>query len=384
MGVPGESHALDIAERSGLPEKICKAARNYIATEQADVSALIRGLNRKHVELNKIQKEAQRKEAEFTEKYDRLKAKELELRRRDNELKKNKQQEMNDFLIHSRRQLENLVRTLKEGEVTREKTLAVKQFINELEENTERLNAKIEVEDEKITRAEEAFAKELQEKNARKNASDGTGGKGKKAKRKMSNAEALKYATSFTDSSLAAAGTDNKGLGKGRGAGSSDVEKPLVFEPGASVVVGTNKNEGVLIKEERRGVWSVQFGSVKMSVKQKDMKLVRSKTNMTASVSYELSGFEQGSEYVNDKALERPVFELRLLGMRSEEAVRALEHQIDLCVLNNFTHFSVIHGKGDGILQQTVKDYLSHCPVVKSFSFAPAEDGGAGKTYVEL
>jgi len=121
-----------------------------------------------------------------------------------------------------------------------------------------------------------------------------------------------------------------------------------------------------------------------MSVKQKDMKLVPAKNTMTASVSYELSGFEQGGEYVNDKALEKPVFELRLLGMRSEEAVRALEHQIDLCVLNNFTHFSVIHGKGDGILQQAVKDYLSHCPVVKNFSFAPAEDGGAGKTYVEL
>ena len=140
----------------------------------------------------------------------------------------------------------------------------------------------------------------------------------------------------------------------------------------------------MLIKEERRGLWSVQFGSVKMSVKQKDMKLVRSKNNTKASVSIELAGFEQGGEYVNDKALEKPVFELRLLGMRSEEAIKALEHQIDLCLLSNFTHFSVIHGKGDGILQQAVKDYLSHSPVVKNFSFAPAEDGGAGKTYVSL
>ena len=376
MGVPGESHALDIAERSGLPEKICKSARNYIATEQADVSALIRGLNRKHVELNRIQKEAQRKEAEFTEKCDRLKAKELELRRRDNELKKNKQQEMNDFLIHSRRQLENLVRTLKEGEVTREKTLEVKQFISDLEANTERLNTKIETEDEKITRAEEAFAKEMQEKNAR----GGNTSDNKKSKRKLSNAEALKYATSFADSFTASAA----GSKQGKANGINDDEKPLVFEPGASVVVGTNKNEGVLIKEERRGLWSVQFGSVKMSVKQKDMKLVRSKNNTKASVSIELAGFEQGGEYVNDKALEKPVFELRLLGMRSEEAIKALEHQIDLCLLNNFTHFSVIHGKGDGILQQAVKDYLSHSPVVKNFSFAPAEDGGAGKTYVSL
>ena len=375
MGVPGESHALDIAERSGLPKPICGAARNYIATEQADVSALIRGLNRKHVELNKIQKEAQRKEAEFTEKCDKLKAKELELRRRDNELKKNKQQEMNDFLIHSRRQLENLVRELKEGEVTRDKTLKVKQYISELEANTERLNAKIEAADEKITRDEEAFAKELQKKNAQNGAGGGAGGK--KSKRKLSNAEALKYATSFGSSAAEASVAGNGKV--------MDIEKPLVFEPGAYVVVGANKNEGVLIKEERKGLWSVQFGSVKMSVKQKEMKLVRRESSEPkATVSFDLAGSEQSGEYVNEKASERPVFELRLLGMRSEEAIRALEHQIDLCVLNNFTHFSVIHGKGDGILQQTVKDYLSHCPMVKGFNYAPAEDGGAGKTYVSL
>ena len=70
--------------------------------------------------------------------------------------------------------------------------------------------------------------------------------------------------------------------------------------------------------------------------------------------------------------------------MHADEAIKALERQIDLCVLNNFLHFSVIHGKGDGVLQQAVKDYLSNCPVVKEFNFAPAEDGGAGKTYVLL
>ncbi|MDE5899347.1 MAG: endonuclease MutS2, partial [Treponemataceae bacterium] len=52
MGVPGESHALDIAEGSGLPGSIIAAARAYIATEQADVSALITGLSQKHRELD--------------------------------------------------------------------------------------------------------------------------------------------------------------------------------------------------------------------------------------------------------------------------------------------------------------------------------------------
>lgn len=363
MGVPGESHALDIAQKNGLPKDIVKAARNYIATEQADVSALIRGLNRKHIELNKVQKAAESEKKQALEKSLKLKEKELELRKKEHNLKEGKQQELNDFLIHSRRQLENLVRTLKEGEVTREKTLAVKQFISELEKDTKRLEDKFEEEEVKLVKAEEEFAKELaKQKHTPSN---------KKTKKKMSNAEALKTATSnFVSDS-----PDKSAL---------FASEPLEFKEGAYVVAGNNQNQGVLVKEEKKGVWQVQFGSLKMSMKQKDLKLVNKKESNTPSISYELSGFEDGGNYVIEKDTPRPVFELRLLGMRAEEAIKALERQIDLCVLNNFLHFSVIHGKGDGVLQQAVKDYLSNCPVVKEFNFAPAEDGGAGKTYVLL
>ena len=107
------------------------------------------------------------------------------------DLKKGKQQELNDFLIHSRRQLENLVRTLKEGEITREKTLSVKQFIADLTEDTMRLDAKVEAEEERLARDEQKFAEE-KAKNAGKHLT----GSNKKTKKKMSNAEALKYATS--------------------------------------------------------------------------------------------------------------------------------------------------------------------------------------------
>ena len=120
-----------------------------------------------------------------------------------------------------------------------------------------------------------------------------------------------------------------------------------------------------------------------MSSLQKDLKLIQgaaadTQQALKADVSIELADDASNGIY------ERPVFELRLLGMRAEDAIRALERQIDLCVLHNFPHFSVIHGKGDGVLMQAVSDYLSHCPVVAEFSKAPAEDGGAGKTYVTL
>lgn len=358
MGIPGESHAIAIAKKSGLPQEIVNHAKKYIATEQADVSSLIKGLNKKHSELDRIQHKARQLQKEVEEKELRVKEKELLLKRKENELKKGHQQEMHDFLVHSRRSLENLVRELREGEVTREKTLGVKLFISDLEKNVQRLDNKIDVEEEKLSAQEEAFKKES-ETIRKQNASN------KKTKRRLSNAEALEYASPVEELVKAGAVKNER------------EEGPLVFEPGAIVTAGATHNEGLLIELVRKGLWQVQFGSVKMNVKEKDLKLVRGSSARSSKpdVSYDLE---------SSTSEERPVFELKLLGMRSDEAIHALEHQIDLCTLNNFLHFSVIHGKGDGILQQAVRDYLSHCILVKSFEFAPPEDGGTGKTYVSL
>ena len=114
-----------------------------------------------------------------------------------------------------------------------------------------------------------------------------------------------------------------------------------------------------------------------MAMKQSELCLCSEQNENTKnSVSYDFSDFS--------KPQDKPVFELRLLGMRADEAIKALNRQLDLCVLNNFTNFSIIHGKGNGILQQTVQDYLSNNPAVADFKFAPPEDGGFGKTYVTL
>ncbi|MCR4735946.1 MAG: Smr/MutS family protein [Treponema sp.] len=371
MGVPGESHALDIAKKSGLAAGIVEKAKGYIAAEQADVSSLIRGLNKKHIELDKIIEETNRQNKELLEKYDRLKEKELGLRRKENELKKGHQQEMHDFLVHSRRQLENLVRQIREGELTKEKTVGVKTFIADLTEDVDRLDQKIEREEEKLANAQKEFEAEL--KKRKHPASN------KKTKKKLSNAEALKYATSFADSEEENPSAGKKSAGK-TFTGTSFTEKKLSFEAGAAVKSISSGVEGLLVESTKKGVWTVQFGSVRMTMKEKDLQLLQKNDNS----SYKPSVLVDLTNSSIEKEAARPVFELRLIGMRLEEAIHSLERQIDLCALHNFFRFSVIHGKGDGILQQAVHDYLSHCPIVKEFSFAPADDGGTGKTYVLL
>jgi DNA mismatch repair protein MutS2 len=69
---------------------------------------------------------------------------------------------------------------------------------------------------------------------------------------------------------------------------------------------------------------------------------------------------------------------------RLEEALAALERQMDAAVLAGLHEFSVVHGKGDGILQKGVHDFLKKQPAVADYYFSRPELGGFGRTEVIL
>lgn len=375
MGVPGESHAIDIALRSGLPESIVEKARKYIATEQADVSVLIKGLNQKHIELDNLQRQAQESMAKTEERELKLHRREISIKEKELKLMEMEHTQSSVFLSETRKKLENLVRTLREGEINREKTLGVKSFISELTDQVasqENLLAEheklIEKEKEQLKKEEAVVAEngmKISSMRGHKNVSN------KKTKRKMSNTEALQYATVTGLESPKENGSSKKTVLK--------MENPsqLLFAPGVEVYAGAERRLGTLVQKNKNGTWSVLFGSMKMNVKETQLIPV-SKPNIPSSASVVIETADG-----LDKE-ERPRFELRLLGMRQEEAVKALERQLDLCLIYNFRSFSIVHGKGQGVLQQSVQDYLSHYPGVKEFHFATPEDGGSGKTYVTL
>lgn len=326
MGVPGESHALEIAEKSGLPVKIIEAAKSYIDGKQTDVTVLIKNLTEKYAELaekDKIFEEKQhyidRREKKLSESLNNIKKRELEVKR--NELDKKER-----FLKESRKKLENLVRTIREGEITREKTLAVKNFVEEFQEKIENSKNDLEGREKNIKKA----------KAAATNASNAT----------------------------------------------SD------FQVGSIVLAGHSKSNATLLEKLKNGKWLVQAGSVKMQFPEEDLILVSAtQKKMKATVTVELDETDYGENSIFKKtpsSKESALYELRILGMRWDDAKKTLEKQLDLCALENFKNFSIIHGKGTGILQQNVQDFLSHYPTVKEFHFAAPEDGGFGKTYVTL
>ncbi len=366
MGIPGESHALDIASNSGLPKETVEQAKKYISTEQADVSSLIKGLTQKHSELDDFIKTQKEKEKQILLKEFLIQNKEAKLLQKELELKELEHSKSFAFLRETRSKLENLVRVLREGEITREKTLGMRKFISDISEEID--NQEKEIENTKNILAQKLETIEKQEETILENGIRLSKNKekklasNKKTKQKLSNSEALKNATAL-----------NLPETKKR-----VISKATIFTEGLEVFAGEEKRKGTLIRKVKDGIWQVQFGSLKMNVPQKQL-IPAEKKQIVEKVSVVL---EKNNNV--DSSSETPKFELRLLGMRYEEAIKALEHQLDLCLISSFKSFSIIHGKGNGILQQAVHDYLSHYPGIKDFHFARPEEGGSGKTYVEL
>ena len=385
-GIPGESRALDIARRNGLPAAIVDQATAYLEGEQADISAMIASLTQKHQEADKLSKDLKLEQRSIWEKRRKVDLKELQLRQKEQELSRQDHREGRLFLAESRRMLENLVRELREGELTKAKTQSVKQFISQLEDAIKEQDEKLEQEAELL----ELQTAELEATYSNVPYTISPSAKSSK-KRRMKNKDALAQARSQQD-------TESRS-GKEM---ATSVPAPLVFQEGATVATLKGNRTGTLLRSSGKNSWLVQVGSLKLTMKEKDLRLLQPMAlNQSASVEYSLvdstsasdkspihfysaSGSGQDRSFVKDSSQERPVLELRLLGMRSEEAIKALERQLDLATMQGLHNFSVIHGKGNGVLQQAVHDYLSHYPGVRDFHFARPEEGGTGKTYVVL
>jgi DNA mismatch repair protein MutS2 len=305
MGVPGESRALDIAGKNGLPARLVDGARAYLKDERSDISSLIRGLSAKHRELELMKDEEKKRLREAMEDQRKADLKELKLKQREAELRSQGVSELKSLLQESRKTLENLVRQLREGELTREKTQEVKDFMAALEE--------------KVAGADRELKLQLRELK--------TGGR-----------------------------------------------PPAAIEEGCAVLVLPGRRRGKVLRQAKKGSWVVETDSLRMTVDEADLETTFELAPAAPVISLESSG-ERG---------QRAVLELDLRGFRLGEAVQTLERQLDAAMLANLHGFSIIHGTGEGVLQQGVRETLSRYPGVASFHYARPEDGGHGKTIVAL
>jgi DNA mismatch repair protein MutS2 len=77
-------------------------------------------------------------------------------------------------------------------------------------------------------------------------------------------------------------------------------------------------------------------------------------------------------------------FEIDVRGNRVEEALPRIDSFLDTAIMLNYNELRILHGKGDGILRQVIREHLRKYKQVRSMQDEHVERGGAGITVVQF
>lgn len=145
---------------------------------------------------------------------------------------------------------------------------------------------------------------------------------------------------------------------------------------GDTVKVLSYGQQGVITKKLADHEFEVQIGILKVKVTDRDVEKIS--TQATPKKAERAVRSSRGLRST------RASSELDLRGQRYEEALTNLDRYIDSSLLAGLNTVTIIHGIGTGAIRNGVQQYLKRNRHVKSYSYAPANQGGTGATIVHL
>ncbi len=139
-------------------------------------------------------------------------------------------------------------------------------------------------------------------------------------------------------------------------------------------VPSLNQKAIVISKPDSKGEVLVQAGIMKISVKLSDLRASKeTKEAVKKKGGREIS--------LNLKSVASSV---DLRGMDSEEALFTTDKYLDEAYLAGLNEVTIIHGKGTGVLRNSISDMLKRHPHVKKYRLGEYGEGGTGVTVAEL
>jgi DNA mismatch repair protein MutS2 len=157
--------------------------------------------------------------------------------------------------------------------------------------------------------------------------------------------------------------------------------EPDVWKTGDKVLMDGNQNVGEILELNEKNV-VVAFGHIRTSVSREKLKKITSNEAKKIGRTYNqtIPNINKG---MSEKRLTFKT-EVDVRGQRTEDALQIIQAFIDDAIMLDFTELRILHGKGNGILKEMIRNYLKAEPVVKSFHDEHVQFGGAGITVVEI
>jgi len=331
IGKPGSSFAFEIAKKIGLPEDILKNASEKAGVKNINYDRHLKDIARdKRYWENKRQniRQHEKRLEELIEEYEKELSGVKNLRK---EIITKARDEAQELLKESNRMIENTIRQIRESQAEKEKTKEIRQQLDEFKTSVVDETKPVEIKGEEKGDRLSVRAGKLRSKQARK-----------EPMQTLKSEEPLKSGDTVRMTDTQASG-----------------EIVEIKDKMVSVVTGNMRIIVPLDKIERIG------------------KSVLKKTIKSNQV-YRESDPALAQRRLNFKP------EIDIRGFRGEEAINQVRELIDNALIVQHRNLRILHGKGNGILRQLVREYLSTVDVVSNFHDEHVDMGGSGITVVEM
>lgn len=348
IGQPGSSFAIEIARKTGIPEEVIKEASEMVGSDYIQSDKYLQDIVRdKRYWENKRQNVHQReKELERTVARYEKEIADLEQSRKDI-LRKAKEQ-AEELLKESNKKIENAIREIRESQAEKEGTKRIREELNEFKAGVSEIDAKAN---------DDLIAKKIRQIQERKERHKKH--KDEKAERERQAAAKLREAASK------AAKKEGRNL-----------------EVGDSVKIRGLSTVGKIESMDGKNA-TVIFGGMRTKMPASRLEYVDMAEAKKEDVAPVFNVSRETRETIDNRKLNFHQ-DLDVRGMRGDEALNAVMYFIDDACLVGMSRVRILHGKGNGILRQLIRQYLATVPSVTSFRDEHVQFGGAGITVVDI
>lgn len=333
IGRPGSSFAIDIARNIGLPEEILKSASAKIGEDFINSEKYLREIIRDKKYLEDKRQRIKKVEHTLDDLYNNYSAELEEIQKDRKKIISEAQHQAQEILKETNKLIERTIREIKESGADKEKTREAREKI----ENHKHLLAG-------RTNDSDQFDKKITELERAGKRLAGHSTEIDRSKVNERNKKEKEEAPLTAGDSVVMKGLDTIG------------EVIEVNEKSVLVAFGNM-------------VTTIEHSKVERAKGKQGEKRVKKKSNILSNLSERRLTFKAETD---------------VRGKRGDEALEIVRSLVDDALLVGVKNLQILHGKGNGILRQLIRDYLKTLNVVKKVSDAHADRGGVGITIVEL
>ena len=348
IGNPGSSFAVEIARKIGLPEDVIEDATQIVGRDYVNADKYLQDIVRDKRYWENKRQNVHQLEKQLDQQIEQHRQELESLQKERKSIIREAKEKADQLIQDSNAMIENTIRTIKEAQADKELTRLARQELTEFKDTLDDRQANSENE-LKIQRKMERIRQSQERRDQRK-------------RDKLK--ERTQQPTPTPSDPLNIPVSPSK----------------RTFKVGDTVRLAGQTQVGEVIAVNKNDV-SVAFGQITTVVKANRLEAAQPvKVQDVRTATYVSK--QTHDDIYNRKLAFKPDIDVR--GMRGDEAIQTVMHFIDDATLIGMSRVRILHGTGNGILRNLIRQYLHTVPAVKDYHDEHIQFGGHGITVVDL